>query len=132
MSQSPCIETELEISPMSLFKSLTIGTVILAGAASAALAHDTRRIEHSQARQRAAIEEGRWNGTITKREQRALIAEQEHIDALRRRAKADGNVTAREYRAIRGAQRAARFHILEERRDRQVNLWRRWRARYGL
>jgi len=117
---------------MSLFKTPTIGMLVLVGAATSAFAHDGRRLEHIQAHQRSAIESGRWNGSITKREQRALLAEQERIDAMRRRAKADGRVTARESREIRSAQRVARAHILEERSNGRVNYWRRWKAKRGL
>jgi hypothetical protein len=117
---------------MSLFKTITLGALVLVGTIGAASAHDARRIEHIQARQRAAVEEGRWNGSITKREQRNLIAEQERIDALRRRAKADGHVSAREAREIRNAQRNARVRIAETRSNLQVNLWRRWKTKRGL
>lgn len=117
---------------MSLFKAFTFSTAILVGTVTSALAHDMRRIEDIQARQRAAIEEGRWSGAITKREQRALLAEQERIDAMRRQAKADGRVTAREVREIRDAQNAARAHIAHLHSNRQVNIWRRWKTQRGL
>ncbi|MEZ5815726.1 MAG: hypothetical protein R3D44_01415 [Hyphomicrobiaceae bacterium] len=117
---------------MTLFKSAIVATLIATGFATSALAHDTQRIERTQAHQRATIEQGRWDGSLTKREQRALIAEQEYIDALRRHAKADGRVTGREVRAIREAQHRARLHIAAERHDSQVNFWRRWKSRRGL
>jgi len=117
---------------MSLFKAATLGTIVLLGTVTATLAHDTRHIEQIQARQRTAIEEGRWNGSITKREHRALLAEQEHIDTLRRRAKADGRVTRSEVRRIYQAQRDARVRIVDQRSNRQVNLWRRWKTQRGL
>ena len=117
---------------MSLFKAVTLGAIVLAGTVTATLAHDARRIEHIQAHQRTAIEEGRWNGSITKREQRALVAEQEYIDSLRRRAKADGRVTRSEAREIYRAQRDARVRIHDRRSNRQVNLWRRWKTQRGL
>jgi len=117
---------------MSILKSVALGTMVLAGTFGSALAHDGRRIEHIQQHQRSAIEHGRWNGSITKREQRALIAEQERIDSLRRRAKADGRINRREARVLRDAQRGARVHILEKRSNRQVNLWRRWKTTRGL
>lgn len=117
---------------MSLFKAITLGTIVLIGTVTNTLAHDTRRIERIQDHQRHAIEQGRWNGSITKREQRALLAEQEHIDTLRRRAKADGRVTKREVREIYHAQRDARVRIHDRRSNRQVNLWRRWKTHRGL
>jgi hypothetical protein len=117
---------------MSYFKTIAFGTLILAGTVGTALAHDTRRIEHVQTHQRAAIENGRWNGSITKREQRKLIAEQERIDTLRRRAKADGHVSRREARTIRYAQRNARTRIAKDQSNLRVNLWRRLTTRRGL
>lgn len=117
---------------MTLFKSLTFVTIALVGTATSAFAHSARQIEHIQQRQRAAIEEGRWNGTITKYEQRALLAEQERIDAMRRRAMADGRLTQRELREIKNAQQLARIHIAEKSSNRQVNLWRRWKSERGL
>ncbi|MGE0766001.1 MAG: hypothetical protein AB7L90_06020 [Hyphomicrobiaceae bacterium] len=117
---------------MSLFKSIAIGTLVLVGAVTTAAAHDGRRIERIQTHQRAAIEAGRWDGSITKREQRRLLAEQERIDAARRHAKADGHISSREARAIRAAQRDARAHIAADSKNRQVNLWRHWKARRGI
>lgn len=117
---------------MSLIRTTIIASVALAATVGTASAHGTKRIENIQANQRAAIESGRWAGSITKREQRALIAEQERIDTLRRRAKADGHVSTREARAIRHAQKEARAHISEDRNNGRVNIWRRWKSRHGI
>ncbi len=122
----------MSIGKTPLFTAAALATLMLANAGSAALAHDTRPIDRVQARQAQAIAEGRRDGSITRREYRELVRQQAYIADLKRQAKADGRVTGREVRAIRAAQRDARTHIAHERSDRQVNIWRRWKTRYGL
>lgn len=117
---------------MPVYRSAALATLLALAAAAPALAYGPRPIEGVQSRQRAAIEQGRWNGSITLREQRALIAEQERIDALRRQAKADGRITPAEKRAIAAAQPDARANIVHKSSNGQVNLWRRFKAKHGL
>jgi hypothetical protein len=84
--------------------------------------------ERREARQEAAIEQGRRNGSLTPSEYRALQAEQANIDRLQNRAKADGVVTRRESAEIRNAQNSATRHIYQETHDRDGRSpwYRRW------
>lgn len=116
--------------PMTTLKSIATAAALTLAAAGAALAHDTTPVDRTQARQAWEIEQSRQTGQLTRREYRALQAEQARIADLERQAKADGNVTGREYRAIREAQRDAAGHIYTESNDRQVNWWRRWKSGY--
>ena len=113
-------------------KAATFTGILFAGMATAAFAHDTRIVDRVQSRQAYVIEDGRRDGSITRREYRQLKNEQAYIADLERRARADGRVTHREFREIRNAQHQARLHIARERSDGQVNIWRRWKARHGL
>ena len=105
-------------------KLAVLTTLALLATTGIASAHDTWSIDNTQARQRHRIEQGRLSGELTRREYWRLRAEQRHIAAMERRAKADGVVTAREYHAIRNAQRMARRHIYQETHDEQVSRWR--------
>lgn len=72
--------------------SVLFGGLLLAGAASAG----TPAVDARQANQRARINQGVANGTLTPRETVRLRAEQAHIRRDERAAKADGVVTRRE------------------------------------
>lgn len=111
---------------------IAVGAILAAGTATSTLAHDTSGIDWTQRRQHDLIEQGRRDGSITRREYRDLLSEQARIAEMERRAKADGRVTGREVHAIRDAQHSARTHIVEEGSDRQMNFWRRWKSRHGL
>jgi len=111
-------------------KVVLLSTAALLATTGVALAHDTSVIDSVQARQRHQIAYGRHVGELTRREYRQLMAEQAHIAAMERRAKADGIVTGYEYRAIRRAQRAAARNIYAETHDGQVSFWRRWVHRH--
>lgn len=111
-------------------KTVALALAALAASASIATAHDTSRIDRAQSVQSSYIEQSRRSGQLTRSEYRELQAEQNRIAEMERRAKADGNVTGREYRAIREAQVDARRHIWSESHDRDVSIWRRWFSRY--
>lgn len=85
--------------------------------------------ERREARQEAAIEYGRRNGSLSAHEYRQLQAEQARIDALQRRARADGVVTWRESQQIRHAQDEAARHIYQETHDRE-GAYRPWYRRW--
>jgi hypothetical protein len=114
------------------------GTVAMAASLVATVAFaegdNWRRklIDAEQQKEQAAIEQGRYNGGLTRREYRGLLAEQERIADLERKAKEDGYVSKREFRDIRQAQSEANQRIAQEANDGQVSLWRRWlyRSRY--
>lgn len=108
---------------------LTIANLVLTLSSLPALAADTRPIDRTQANQLSAIQNGRANGSLTRREYEWLVGEQARIADMERSALSDGHVSKREFRAIREAQHDADRHIATERSDRQVNIWRRIRSR---
>lgn len=90
----------------------------------------TPRIDANEAQQRMRIEDGRRSGQLTHREYARLMAEQDRIASMERRAKADGIATWEERRIIRQAQEDASRHIYKEKSDgesRWNNWYRRWR-----
>jgi uncharacterized membrane protein YebE (DUF533 family) len=111
-------------------KTLLIATALIAGTAGLAQADgDTwrqRQIDATEAREAAAIEKGRYQGELTRREYRDLLAEQQRIAQMERAAKADGYISRQEFRDIRHAQAHADRHIAEESHDRQKSWWRRF------
>jgi hypothetical protein len=120
---------------MSPRKAILTGSVVLAAVALAnpAFADEASRrkqIDEIQAREAAAIEQGRYKGDLTRREYRELLSEQAHVAALEKKAKEDGYVSRREYREIKDAQINAAKHIDSESSDGQVSFWRRWLYRH--
>lgn len=100
-------------------------TLVSAGAASAK-DWRTEKIDDSRAAQARNIENGRYDGELTRREYRELLSEQARIREMEQRAKADGHISKREFRDIREAQAGASRHINQETHDSQVSFWRRW------
>ena len=98
---------------------------------SAANAAGLATIEANERNQMQRIEQGYRDGSLTNAEYRRLIAEQARIDAMERRALADGRLTPREYNQIHDAQINASQHIKQERTDGEVNWYRRWLYRHG-
>ena len=90
-------------------------------------AYGTIQVERE--RQRALVEQGRNDGSITWTEKYSLSREQARIEQLERDALADGRLSRDEYRNLRQAQDDAARHILTERHDNQVRgwWWRLWR-----
>ncbi len=117
---------------MSISKTILLATGLAAVLSVAASAHDLRPVERTQSRQFHAIEQLRKTGQLTKREQTALLIEQRAIAQRERIARADGVVTAREYRALREAQAVAGANIRREASDGQKNYFRVWKDRHGL
>lgn len=117
--------------------ALTVGAVAMVTAlvflaAGTASAHDRSAIDQTRNAQIDAIIHNRSTGQLTRREAEALLAEQNRIAAAERRARADGHLSGREYRAIREAQQDAGHHIAEDSTNARVNWWRRWTWRHGL
>ena len=112
-----------KIVKVALTSALLIGSV---GVAIADESDRRRQIDEIQAREARQIEEGRYKGDLNRREYRDLLAEQNRIAEMERRAKADGHVSRREFREIREAQANAAQHIRSESTDGQVSLWRKW------
>ena len=108
----------------------------LAASAITASAHDRYNqdraygdIQAERERQRAAVEDGRGDGSLTWYEKLSINREQARIAELERAALADGRLGKDEYFRIRQAQDDAARHITAERRDEQVRgwWWRMWR-----
>lgn len=72
-----------------------------------------------QANQQVRIAHGQANGELTRAEAKALRMEQRHIRRVKRRAKADGTVTADERMKINRKQRRANRHIRRQKHDDQ-------------
>ena len=112
--------------------AIALTTAALAVASTGtAMAQGRNPIDRTQTWQQHEIEQGRGNGSLTRREYNDLKAEQARIAEMERRAKADGYVSRREFNEIRNAQRDAQNHIVSESHDRQQNWWRRWKSQRG-
>lgn len=114
-----------------MIKHTILAAAILTAATSAASAYgsSTREVDARQHRQMERIEEGRRNGSITRREYEALMAEQRRIQAIESQATRDGRVTYHEREVLRRAQNEASRHIREESTDyeRRRRGWGWWR-----
>lgn len=117
---------------MSISKTILLATTLTAVLTVAARAHDLRPVDRTQSRQTDAITQLRTTGQLTRREQAALLVEQRAIAERARIARADGVVTAREYRALRLAQADAGANIRREASDSQKNYLRVWKSKHGL
>jgi hypothetical protein len=108
-----------------LTKTITIAATGLLLASGAALAGREDTIDANDAVLRQRIEQGRYNGQLTRREYRDLNAEQAKIEADIARAKADGYISKREYQKIHDEQIAAYRHVKADNTNNQVSWWRR-------
>lgn len=72
---------------------------------------------NKQFNQKVQIHKGVQRGTLTRAEARQLKMQQAQIAQLKRRAMADGFVTARERMMIRRAEQQASFAIRSQKRD---------------
>ncbi len=119
----------LSRSNISLIKATVAVAVIgvsLVATAGGAHAYGKKTLDANAALEEAAIEQGRYNGNLTRREYRDLKAEQDTIKAMEHRALADGHLSKREYNNIREAQANAKHHIIEETHNSQKSWYRRW------
>lgn len=82
----------------------------------------TPRATHRQVNQQVRISHGVANGELTARETIGLQAQQVHINRTKKRAKADGVVTARERCKIHRKQKRASRNIAVQKHDGQ-NRW---------
>jgi hypothetical protein len=107
-------------------RSLIAGLAIVAASTTIASADEIDRRQNMQERR---IQQGVRDGSITRQEYQRLEQEQARINALERRAKADGRVDYREAAQIGRAQQEASRHIYQEKHDREARgIWgfRRW------
>jgi hypothetical protein len=109
-----------------LTKSMLVAATGLMLASGAALAGREDTIEANRDVLRQRIEQGRYNGQLTRREYRDLNAEQAKIEADIARAKEDGHISRREYQKIHDEQITAYRHVKAESTDGQISWWRRW------
>jgi predicted nucleic acid-binding Zn ribbon protein len=107
-------------------KTMLVVSTSLMLASGAALAGREDTIEANRDVLRQRIEQGRYNGQLTRREYRELNAEQAKIEADIARAKEDGRVSRREYQKIHDEQIAAYRHVKEDNTNSKVSFWRRW------
>lgn len=114
------------MSVQTVIKSIAVAGLAVFATAGAANAYGDKQINAVQARENAAIEQGRYSGELTRREYRDLKAEQRAIAEMETRAKADGHISKREYREISEAQRNAARHIYQDTHDGQKSWYRRW------
>lgn len=82
--------------------------------------HNNRRLVEINARQAQQLERirrGMHNGTLTRREFRTLMAEQQYFDTVKRDFMSDGFLTPSEYRQLENGLNAAARNIRIEIRD---------------
>jgi hypothetical protein len=114
------------VTSTMLTKTMLVAATGLMLASGAALAGREDTIEANREVLRQRIEQGRYNGQLTRREYRDLNAEQAKIEADIARAKQDGRTSRKEYEKIHDEQIDAYRHVKAESTDRQVSFWRRW------
>jgi len=114
--------------PMKTKATTWLAGVALAGAllfsaAPSAEARDrgsrTPRIDRREANQKHRIQQGVRSGELTRRETARLAAEQARIRAMERRARSDGDVTARERARLQRELNQSSRHIYRQKHDRQ-------------
>jgi len=92
-------------------------TLLMAGMAFAEA--ETPVIDQRQENQEQRIDTGIESGHLNEREAYRLNKQQDHIDNMENRAKADGVMTKKERARISAAQDRASRHIAREKHDRQ-------------
>ena len=95
-----------------------ISAVILT-TANAYAQGETPGIDQRQANQEQRIDQGITSGQLNQREANRLNKQQEHINKMEDKAKADGVVTKKERARINAAQDRASKNIYREKHDRQ-------------
>ncbi len=98
-------------------RALLIGLIAAAAPVYAQTA--TPGVDARQERQQQRIDQGVASGELNQREASRLERQQDRIQGMEERAKADGVVTKQERRAIHGAQNRASRNIAKEKHDRQ-------------
>lgn len=77
------------------------------------------RHERRENRQQVRIEKGVENGSLTKREEKRLKKQQQHIDRMQEKAAADGTITDQEKLRLEKAQDRANRRIMKQKHDGQ-------------
>jgi len=112
--------------PAIATKTFTVAVTALMLLSGAALAGREDTIEANRDVLNQRIEQGRYNGQLTRREYRDLKSEEARIDADIKRALADGRLSRAEYQRLHDEQLAALKHVKEDSTNHKVSFWRRW------
>lgn len=96
---------------------LTVGVLVLGMSGMAFAQAETPVIDQRQANQEKRIDQGIASGQLNEREANRLNKQQEHINKIEDKAKADGVVTKGERARIDRAQDRASRHIAREKHD---------------
>jgi opacity protein-like surface antigen len=98
---------------------LAVGVLMLGMSGMVFAEAETPVIDQRQANQEKRIDQGIASGQLNEREANRLNKQQEHINKIEDKAKADGVVTKGERARIDHAQDRASRHIAREKHDRQ-------------
>lgn len=98
---------------------LAVGVLMLGMSGMVFAEAETPVIDQRQANQEKRIDQGVASGQLNEREANRLNKQQEHINKIEDKAKADGVVTKGERARIDHAQDRASRHIAREKHDRQ-------------
>ncbi len=98
---------------------LAVGMLMLGMSGMVFAEAETPVIDQRQANQEKRIDQGVASGQLNEREANRLNKQQEHINKIEDKAKADGVVTKGERARIDHAQDRASRHIAREKHDRQ-------------
>ena len=98
---------------------LAVGVLMLGMSGMAFAQAETPVIDQRQANQEKRIDQGIASGQLNEREANRLNKQEEHINKMEDKAKADGVVTKGERAKIDHAQDRASRHIAREKHDRQ-------------
>ena len=113
-------------STASITKTLLAATAGLMLVSAAAFAAREETIEANREILRQRIEQGRYNGQLTRSEYRRLQAEEAKIDADFKRAMQDGRLSRHEYEKLHDEQIAAYRHVHADSTNSHVSWWRQW------
>ena len=97
-------------------KLFLVGLLFI-GFSAGSFAQSTPVSNNKQRNQSKRIVHGVKTGELTKGETRKLVGQQVHINHIKRRAKADGNVTRRERREINRKQHKASSNIYRKKHN---------------
>ncbi|SPP63263.1 hypothetical protein [Nitrospira lenta] len=98
---------------------LAVGVLMLSMSGMVFAQAETPVIDQRQANQEQRIDRGIASGQLNEREANRLNKQEEHINKMEDKAKADGVVTKGERARIDHAQDRASRHIAREKHDRQ-------------
>ena len=116
--------TARRIAPALKITLIAVAGLLLASGAALAGREDTIEANREILRQR--IEQGRYNGQLTRAEYHRLLAEEAKIDADFKRAMDDGRISRREFEQLHDEQIAAYRHVHADSTNGRVSWWRRW------